>query len=107
RGERGFMRVAICLAFLLLAGCDRQAEPRYLPEGEAYPETLSGWGMLQRADGHLRPAAQALAYDLNTPLFSDYAHKLRTVWMPAGQAAGYGEERFEFPVGTVLTKTFY
>lgn len=101
------MKFAICLAFLLLAGCEQQAGPLYLPEGEAYPETLSGWGMLQRADGHLRPVAQALAYDLNTPLFSDYAHKLRTVWMPAGQTAGYGEERFEFPVGTVLTKTFY
>ncbi|MBD2838442.1 hypothetical protein ID144_15465 [Pseudomonas sp. JM0905a] len=101
------MRLVICLALLLLAGCGQQGDPLYLPEGEAYPEKLSGWGMLQHADGHLRPAAEALAYDLNTPLFSDYAHKLRTVWMPAGQAARYGEERFDFPVGTVLTKTFY
>ncbi|WP_044870787.1 SO2930 family diheme c-type cytochrome [Pseudomonas sp. LFM046] len=101
------MRLVLCLALLLLVGCDRQPAPLYLPEGEAYPERLSDWGMLRRADGHLQPAAQALAYDLNTPLFSDYAHKLRTVWMPPGQTARYGEERFDFPVGTVLTKTFY
>ncbi|WP_271409449.1 SO2930 family diheme c-type cytochrome [Pseudomonas sp. Q1-7] len=101
------MRHVLCLALLLLAGCERQAGPLYLPESEDYPDTLSGWGMLQRTGGHLRPVAEALTYDLNTPLFSDYAHKLRTVWLPPDQAARYGEERFEFPVGSVLTKTFY
>lgn len=101
------MRAALCLAFLLLSGCGQQQEPLYLPDGESYPEKLSGWGMLQRADGQLQPAAEALAYDLNTPLFSDYAHKLRTLWLPPGQAARYGEQHLEFPVGTVLTKTFY
>ena len=35
------------------------------------------------------PNAGVLPYDLVTPLFSDYAHKLRTVWMPAGQSAKY------------------
>ncbi|WP_028630668.1 SO2930 family diheme c-type cytochrome [Metapseudomonas resinovorans] len=101
------MRRALGLMLVLLAGCDQQPDPLYLPEGEAYPEKLSGWGMVQRANGHLQPAAEALAYDLNTPLFSDYTHKLRTVWLPPGQAARYGAERFDFPVGTVLTKTFY
>jgi uncharacterized repeat protein (TIGR03806 family) len=44
---------------------------------------------------------------LNTALFTDYAHKLRTVWMPAGTTAAYGDENFDYPVGTVITKTFY
>ena len=49
-----------------------------------------------------------LPYDLNTPLFTDYAHKLRTVWMPAGKPASYSAtETFDFPVGTILSKTFY
>ena len=50
-----------------------------------------------------------VAYDLNTALFSDYALKLRTVWIPegAGPAAYHDRECFEFPVGTVITKTFY
>ena len=32
---------------------------------------------------------RVVPYDLNTPLFSDYAHKLRTVWMPEGAGAKY------------------
>jgi hypothetical protein len=47
-------------------------------------------------------------YDLNTPLFTDYAHKLRTIWMPKGQSATYNAENtFDFPVGTIISKTFY
>jgi uncharacterized repeat protein (TIGR03806 family) len=47
-------------------------------------------------------------YDLNTPLFSDYAHKLRTVWMPKGKSASYAaQSSFAFPVGTIISKTFY
>ncbi|MBM7061248.1 hypothetical protein JQX08_11075 [Pseudomonas sp. UL073] len=92
---------------LLLAGCGKQAAPLYLPEGEQYPEKLSDWHVLEQGGGHLKPAAAVLPYDLNTPLFTDYAHKLRTVWMPDGQAAQYGEEHFDYPVGTILSKTFY
>ena len=44
-------------------------------------------------------------YDLNTPLFSDSAHKLRTIWMPGGVSAKYAEkDSFDFPVGTVITR---
>lgn len=91
----------------LLVGCGQESKPRYQPEGDDYPEKLSGWGMLHLAGGHLTPAAEVLPYDLNTSLFTDYAHKLRTVWMPEGQSAQYAEDRFDYPVGTVLTKTFY
>ncbi len=92
---------------LLMAACSKQSAPLYLPEGDKYPQTLSEWGMLQLGGGHLQPVAEVTPYDLNTPLFTDYAHKMRTVWMPAGSAASYGEEHFDFPVGTVLSKTFY
>jgi len=48
-----------------------------------------------------------MPYDLNTPLFSDYAGKYRYVWMPAGTSATYSDDGvFNFPVGTVLAKTF-
>ena len=48
-----------------------------------------------------------IPYDLNTPLFSDYSDKYRFVWMPSGTSAQYREDGpFEFPVGTVLAKTF-
>lgn len=102
------MRAGLVLVgALLLAACSKQSAPLYLPEGDNYPQTLSEWGMLNMGGGHLQPVAEVTPYDLNTPLFTDYAHKMRTVWMPAGSAAAYGEEHFDFPVGTVLTKTFY
>jgi len=48
-----------------------------------------------------------MPYDLNTPLFSDYATKRRVVWLPKGTAARYdAREAFEFPVGAVIAKTF-
>lgn len=46
-------------------------------------------------------------YALNAPLFSDYAEKYRFVALPPGQSAAYrAEGAFDFPVGTVLVKTF-
>lgn len=64
--------------------------------------------MLEVKNRALTLRADALPYDLNTPLFTDYTHKLRTVWMPEGQSARYREtQHFDFPVGTVFTKTFY
>ncbi|MGL5359385.1 MAG: SO2930 family diheme c-type cytochrome, partial [Shewanella sp.] len=46
-------------------------------------------------------------YDLNTELFTDYASKYRFVYLPNGQKATYSEnEAFDFPVGTVIAKTF-
>jgi uncharacterized repeat protein (TIGR03806 family) len=54
------------------------------------------------------PHKGMVTYELATPLFSDYAQKWRTVWMPPRTAARYeAEAAFDFPVGTIITKTFY
>ena len=64
--------------------------------------------MIYADGGKLALNTGVIPYDLNTPLFSDYAHKLRTIWMPPGMAAIYDPNAtFDFPVGTVITKTFY
>src|SRR5207244_1098077 len=53
------------------------------------------------------PAPGVIPYDINTPLFSDYATKYRFVRLPPGTQATYHDsEVFEFPVGTILVKTF-
>jgi uncharacterized repeat protein (TIGR03806 family) len=95
------------LAIAALAGCHRAPSPvTFVAEGK--PAHLSDWHVLVVDGGRLSLNAGVLPYDLVTPLFSDYAHKLRTVWMPAGQAATYEPDRtFDFPLGTVITKTFY
>jgi uncharacterized repeat protein (TIGR03806 family) len=47
-------------------------------------------------------------YELNSPLFSDYALKLRAIWKPRDTIAVYNDEHeLEFPVGTVISKTFH
>ena len=73
------------------------------------PDDLAAWNQLETRDGQLVLADGVTPYTLNSPLFSDYAHKLRTVWIPEGAgAAAYEPDRaFDFPVGTVVTKTFY
>jgi uncharacterized repeat protein (TIGR03806 family) len=95
------------LAAALLAGCSRAPDPvHFFAAGR--PQHLSDWHVLTRAGGRLALNDHVVPYDLNTPLFSDYAHKLRTVWMPAGTAARYtSNETFDFPVGTIFSKTFY
>ena len=97
---------ALCL-LAALAGCSRAPAPvNFIADGR--PEHLSDWHVLNVAGGRLAPNTGVLPYDLVTPLFSDYAHKLRTVWMPQGQAAKYSAgQAFDFPVGTILSKTFY
>lgn len=74
---------------------------------EPYPATLSEWRLFAKADSPLKPNDRVVPYDLNTPLFSDYADKHRLVWMPEGTAATYNESGvFEFPVGTIIAKSF-
>ena len=105
---RFLSRSSAIVAALVLAACGgegaREAAPSYLDET---PASLSEWGQLIVAGGELRLAAGVEPYALATPLFSDYAGKLRTVWTPEGAARYEADETFEFPVGTVITKTFY
>ena len=75
---------------------------------EPFPERLSEWRLFRGRLADLRPNEGVLPYDVGVPLFSDHALKYRTVWMPAGRVAEYrAEDAFEFPEGTVFTKTFY
>ena len=101
------IRLVVALLALALAACSPRAlEPRFIAEG--LPEDLADWGMVGVRDGRLVLAGGAQPYELNTPLFTDYAGKLRTVWMPEGQGATWSDSGpFDFPVGTVITKTFF
>lgn len=95
------------LALCVLAACARAPEPVHF-HAEGMPESLADWNVVYVDDGRLRLNARVVPYDLATPLFTDYAHKLRTVWMPEGAKAHYQPEAtFDFPVGTILSKTFY
>jgi len=69
---------------------------------------LSDYHFFSGNPANMIPNEKVLPYDINSPLFSDYAHKARYVYMPEGSSAVYTEnEAFEFPAGAVLIKTFY
>jgi uncharacterized repeat protein (TIGR03806 family) len=74
---------------------------------EPFPHRLSSWRLFSSSSRGLHPNTRVLPYDLNTPLFSDYAAKYRFVWMPPGASATYNDDStFEFPVGAILAKSF-
>jgi uncharacterized repeat protein (TIGR03806 family) len=71
------------------------------------PSDLSAFCAVKLDGGAIVPIGGSVAYDLNTPLFSDYAVKLRTMWLPAGQSATWADPLpLDLPVGTVITKSF-
>ncbi len=71
---------------------------------DAMPTRLQDFGLL--VDGKT-PAPGVIPYHLNTPLFSDYAVKFRFMHLPKGKKAkATGDGLLDFPVGTVLIKSF-
>ncbi len=97
-----------------LSGCgggDDGAEPPKkvfvtpAPEGAPF-QTLSEWHLF--ADGpEQKPAERVLPYDVISPLWSDGATKHRFMHLPEGATMGYSaEDRWKFPVGAILVKTF-
>lgn len=104
------MRRLIALIGLgLLAACGQKAA--VAPDlgvilADKPAATLAEYGLFRDASAR-EPAAGVLSYDLATPLFSDHASKHRFVFIPEGEKASYREgEVLDFPVGTVLVKTF-
>jgi uncharacterized repeat protein (TIGR03806 family) len=111
------MRCALAAAAaLILTACSGEADLGPVPDAprphivaEGWPASLSGWGQLAAGGGALVLGEGVTPYQLNTALFTDDALKLRTVWLPegAGPARYDDQEVFDFPDGTVITKTFY
>ena len=93
------MRI-FCLLLLALIG---------LVSADAdYKENLSDYGFFKGTLKEQIPSDGVVLYTLNSPLFSDYASKLRFVKLPAGQSVSYNPDSvLQFPVGTAIVKTFY
>jgi len=71
-------------------------------------QRLSEYQLFRGDLADLVPSAGVVPYDVNTPLFTDYAGKHRVIRLPEGASAPYNASKvFDFPVGTVIAKTFY
>lgn len=102
--------VLACATLLCVASATAQPAPQAVNQGAILaaqpPATLAAYRFF--TDTGARAAnAGVTPYDLNTPLWSDGALKYRYVYIPPSAHASYRDDGvFDFPVGTVLIKTF-
>jgi len=105
-------KLAVVLLTLGLAGCGSDPEvakgPTRVtpaPFGEPF-ERLSSWHLFADARKQ-QPAERVEPYEVSSPLWSDAAWKHRFIHLPEGAVIGYSPtDRWAFPVGAILVKTF-
>jgi uncharacterized repeat protein (TIGR03806 family) len=69
---------------------------------------LSEYGFFEGKMADLKPNGRVFPYEVNAPLFSDYAEKARFVYLPEGTTMVYDSSMaFQFPVGATIIKNFY
>jgi uncharacterized repeat protein (TIGR03806 family) len=115
------LTLAILILIVILFSCKKDdkeetIEPTPTPDtsvqfdlGQVPYPNLSDYQFFTGTLADLQPNSRVLPYDVITPLFSDYAHKKRFVWMPQGVSASYVSDGtlLNFPDGTVFIKNFY
>ncbi len=105
---------SLCLA-ILLASCGGKKPPQEIQEvslgvtlKDDYPKFLSEWGLFDNMTDFISPSRDAFLYEINSPLFSDYAHKARFIRLPENSKIGYdANEVLDFPDESILVKHFY
>lgn len=100
-----------CVGLALLASCTpaslfNDSAPRFF-RADAYPTELSAWNLVKHTGTQLRLNPAAQSYDVNMPLFSDYASKYRTLWLPEHTSAARSDDgTLTLPVGSIISKSF-
>lgn len=75
---------------------------------KVFPAKLSQMDLFAGKLSDLNFNKRVYEYELSTPLFTDYAHKLRSVYLPKGTVMEYnGEGLLLFPDNAIISKTFY
>jgi uncharacterized repeat protein (TIGR03806 family) len=95
--------VTLVLA-LLLVGCETY---EFDPSGNP-PDQLSELGLFTFDEGVFSYANDVFPYEMNSALFTDYALKARAIRVPKDTSATWSDnDAFDFPVGTILLKSFF
>ncbi len=100
--------LAACLAAapLALPGCGSQPKDAVTAPATRF-QRISQYALFAGDPAAQQPAPGVIPYDINSALFSDYAEKFRFIKLPAGASAAYNSDAvFDFPVGTIIAKTF-
>ncbi len=103
-------RVEVMMLAVVLAACsDDGADPASAvspaPPGAPH-ESLAEWNLFTDGAKQL-PNERVIAYDVISPLYSDYTFKRRFLWIPDGTTIGYVDDApWTFPDGTIMVKSF-
>jgi len=108
-------RLILILAMALAIGCDDAPEGGGGDNGSdgppvgqrPVPETLAEWNLFEDPASQT-PADGVHPFEVTAPLFTDHALKLRFLYVPPGETIAYfdDEQKWDFPAGSVLIKTF-
>jgi uncharacterized repeat protein (TIGR03806 family) len=102
------VRKLLVLAALAACGGGNEGTPDAGPGAIPYAK-LSDYGFFHGNGATQQPNAGVVPFEVNAPLFSDFATKHRFIVLPAdGQAKiTYSDtEKWVFPTGTIIVKTF-
>lgn len=114
--KKNYLAFALCMLFTALYVSCSDKDTEYVPVSPVtvdltlvpYPK-LSDYKFFEGDIKDQIPSLNVLPYEPASSLFTDYASKKRFIWMPLGTRAAYVADNkvLDFPVGTVLIKTFY
>src|SRR5579871_6765389 len=83
--------VAVIIGYMVSCNLNRNA-PVALDVALTPFQKLSDYNFFSGTMSDLLPNTRVIPYDLITPLFTDYAHKARFVYVPDGKTAEYRSE---------------
>jgi len=104
---RPVLALVLALVFaLLLSACQKSGPNMDVILADNPAPLLADYGLFTDEAANI-PQDNVVPYDLVNSLFTDYATKHRFVFIPKGKRAVYHKTNvFDFPIGTVLVKTF-
>ncbi|WP_299191719.1 SO2930 family diheme c-type cytochrome [uncultured Erythrobacter sp.] len=110
RRSFAFLGLAAGALALSLSAHANVIEPMPVHDGavleSGFPRTLDEFQFFQDSNART-PTPGVIPYELNTPLYSDGADKLRFLYVPEGARIGTdGDGLLQFPVGSAIIKTF-
>jgi uncharacterized repeat protein (TIGR03806 family) len=109
----------IAAIFLLFTGCTSDENTGYVtipPVSQVTVDlsrvpyaTLSEYHFFDEKLSGLIPSSGVIPYEPISSLFSNYAQKLRFVWLPSGTMGTYNGDanNIELPLGSVIIKNFF
>jgi uncharacterized repeat protein (TIGR03806 family) len=100
--------IFILVLALTLGSCGKKSQDDLSLSEVKVLTNLTEYGLFDKVTkDDLDPKSSGIPYDLNTPLFTDYAEKERVIFLPEGTSMEYdSENEFNFPVGAIIAKTF-